>query len=87
MVPTKMLCLPSLVTTMWLALMAFQVVGLGPLPVLQTFRGKEPFSRRGGLPKERVIVPDIGIPLSAIFNEPGFYLIGRAFRYPWIVPK
>ena len=23
---------------------------VGPLPVLQTFRGKEPFSRRGGLP-------------------------------------
>src|SRR5262249_33679278 len=29
----------------------------GPLPLLQTSRGKEPFSRRGGMPKkERVIV-------------------------------
>ena len=31
--------------------------GCGPLPVLQTFRGKEPFSRRVASKKERVIVP------------------------------
>jgi hypothetical protein len=31
--------------------------GCGPLPVLQTFRGKEPFSRHSGFQKERVIVP------------------------------
>jgi len=30
-------------------------LGCGPLPVLQTFRGKKPFSRRG-CGKERVIV-------------------------------
>ena len=33
-------------------------LGCGPLPVLQTLRDKEPFSRRGGFRKERVIVPD-----------------------------
>ena len=32
-------------------------LGLGPLPVLQTLRDKEPFSRHGGIEKERVIVP------------------------------
>ena len=31
--------------------------GLGPLLVLQTLRGKEPFYRRRGIQKERVIVP------------------------------
>jgi hypothetical protein len=30
---------------------------LGPLPVLKTLRDKEPFSRHGGIQKERVIVP------------------------------
>ena len=35
-------------------------LGLGPLPVLQTLRGKEPFYRRGGIQKERVIVPWAG---------------------------
>jgi hypothetical protein len=33
---------------------------VGPLPVLQTLRDKEPFSRHGGLQKERVIVPRAG---------------------------
>jgi hypothetical protein len=35
--------------------------GCGPLPVLLTFRGKEPFSRRGELQQERVIVPGPGV--------------------------
>ena len=30
---------------------------MGPLPVLKTLRDKEPFSRHGGIQKERVIVP------------------------------
>jgi hypothetical protein len=30
---------------------------MGPVPVLQTLRDKEPFSRHGGIQKERVIVP------------------------------
>ena len=33
---------------------------LGPQPVLQTFRDKKPFSRHGGLQKERVIVSGAG---------------------------
>jgi hypothetical protein len=33
---------------------------LGPLPVLKTLRDKEPFSRHGGIQKERVIVPWAG---------------------------
>ena len=33
---------------------------LGPLPVLQTLRDKEPFYRHGGIQKERVIVPWAG---------------------------
>ena len=32
-------------------------LGLGPLPVLKTLRDKEPFYRRRGIQKERVIVP------------------------------
>jgi hypothetical protein len=36
-------------------------LGLGPLPVLQTLRDKEPFYRRGGIQKERVIVPEPGV--------------------------
>src|SRR5262245_33256570 len=35
-------------------------LGVGPLPVLQTLRAKEPFSRHGGIQKERVIVPWTG---------------------------
>ena len=35
-------------------------LGLGPLPVLQTLRDKEPFSWHGGIQKERVIVPWAG---------------------------
>jgi hypothetical protein len=34
---------------------------MGPLPVLQTLRDKEPFSRHGGIQKERVIVPLPGV--------------------------
>ena len=34
--------------------------GLGPLPVLQTLRGKEPFYRRRGFSEERVIAPLAG---------------------------
>jgi hypothetical protein len=33
---------------------------VGPLPVLQTLRDKKPFYRRGGIQKERVIVPWAG---------------------------
>ena len=33
---------------------------MGPLPVLETLRDKEPFSRHGGIQKERVIVPWAG---------------------------
>jgi hypothetical protein len=33
---------------------------LGPLPVLQTLRGKEPFYRHEVIHKERVIVPWAG---------------------------
>ena len=36
-------------------------LGLGPLPVLQTLRDKEPFSQHGGIQKERVIVPGPGV--------------------------
>jgi hypothetical protein len=36
-------------------------LGLGPLPVLQTLRDKEPFYRRGGIQKERMIVPEPGV--------------------------
>jgi len=44
-----------------------------PLPVLQTFRGKEPLSRHGGFNKEWVIVPGPGVePLIKIsgFDAP-----------------
>jgi hypothetical protein len=34
---------------------------LGPLPVLQTFWGKEPFYWLAGFRKERVIVLDRGV--------------------------
>jgi hypothetical protein len=42
------------------------VTGCGPLPVLQTFRDKEPFSRHGGFRKERVIVPGPGVGTALI---------------------
>jgi hypothetical protein len=35
-------------------------LGLGPLPVLQTLRDKEPFYWLAGFQKERVIVPWAG---------------------------
>jgi hypothetical protein len=33
---------------------------LGPLPILKTLRDKEPFSRHGGIQKERMVVPWAG---------------------------
>ena len=52
------------------------VTGCGPLPVLQTLRDKEPFSRRGGFRKERVIVPGPGVGTALIevfwFRRAGF---------------
>ena len=42
------------------------VAGCGPLPVLQTLRDKEPFSRRGGFLKERVIVSGPGVGTDLI---------------------
>jgi hypothetical protein len=56
---------------------------VGPLPVLQTLWDKEPFSRHGGLQKERVIVSEAGPSAlgdnGSRFRRSGFPLPHRHF--------
>jgi hypothetical protein len=60
----------------------------GPLPALQTLRDKEPFARRGGFQKERVIVsgPGVGTALIEVFwfRRAGFPLSSTASHSFWI---
>jgi len=53
--------------------------GPGPLPVLQTFRGKEPFSARpGGIQKERVMSLGRVLEMSDPISTAGFYFGGNS---------